>query len=56
MKTKMKLERDTKGTFVYATMDEDEKSAPIRSLYISRSAIKGDAPAEITVEIKEIGK
>lgn len=56
MKTKMKLDRETKGTFVYATMDEDEKAAPIRSLYISRSAIKGDAPAEITVEIKEIGK
>lgn len=56
MKTKMKLDRETKGTFVYATMDDDEKSAPIRSLYISRSAIKGDAPETITVEIKEVGK
>jgi hypothetical protein len=56
MKTKMKLGRDTKGTYVYETMDEDAKSAPIRSLYIARSAIKGDAPEEITIEIKEIGK
>lgn len=54
MKTKMKLERDTKGTYVYSTTEEDAKAAPIRSLYITRGAIKGDAPEEITVEIKEI--
>jgi hypothetical protein len=52
MKIKMKLGRDTKGTFVYKNEDED---AAIPSLYIKKSAIKkGDAPKEITVEIPEI--
>lgn len=51
MKIKMKLERDTKGTFVYKNSDDD---ASIPSLYIKKSAVSGEAPAEITVEIKEI--
>jgi hypothetical protein len=51
MKTKLKLERDTKGTNVYKNDSDD---APIPSLYIKKSAFKGDAPKEITVEIKEI--
>lgn len=51
MKIKMKLGRDTKGTFVYKNDDED---AAITSLYIKRGAVKGDAPKDITVEIKEI--
>lgn len=52
MQTKMKLGRDTKGTFVYKNEDDD---APIPSLYIKKTAIKkGDAPKEITIEIKEI--
>jgi hypothetical protein len=51
MKTKLTLERDTKGTFVYKN---DEDNAPIRSLYISRSAVKGEAPKSITIEIKEL--
>lgn len=52
MKIKMKLGRDTKGTFVYKNDDED---AAIPSLYIKKSAIKkGDAPETINVEIPEI--
>lgn len=51
MKIKMKLGRDTKGTHVYKC---DEDNAAIPSLYIKKTAIKGDAPAEITVEIKEL--
>lgn len=49
MKIKMNKKRDTKGTFVYGN---DEDGAAIRSLYITKSAVKGDAPDEITVEIK----
>ena len=51
MKIKMKKARDTKGTFVYKNDDAD---ASIPSLYIKKSAISGEAPEEITVEIKEI--
>lgn len=51
MKTTLKLERDTKRTNVYKN---DEDDAPIPSLYIAKSAFKGDAPKTITVEIKEI--
>lgn len=51
MKIKMKLGRDTKGTNVYKN---DADDAAIPSLYIKKSAFKGEAPAEITVEIKEI--
>jgi len=52
MKTTLKLERETKGTFVFKN---DEDDAPIPSLYVKKSAFKkGDAPKTITVEIKEI--
>lgn len=51
MKIKMTKNRDTKGTFVYKN---DEDGSAIRSLYITKSAVKGDPPEEITVEIKEI--
>lgn len=51
MKIKMKKARDTKGTFVYKN---DDDGAAIRSLYINKSAVGDEAPAEITVEIKEI--
>lgn len=51
MKIKMTKDRDTKGTFVYKNNDE---GAAIPSLYIKKSAFSGDAPDEITVEIKEI--
>lgn len=51
MKVKMTKERDTKGTFVYKN---NEDGAAIPSLYIKKSSVTGDPPAEITVEIKEI--
>ena len=51
-KTTLVKGRDTKGTFVYATTDEDPKAAPIRSLYISRTAFKGDPPEKITVTVE----
>ena len=47
----MTLGRDTKGTFVYKDESDD---APIPSLYIKKSSVKGDAPKSITVEIAEI--
>lgn len=51
MKCKLKHEKTTKNTEVFKNNDA---GAPISSLYIQKSAIKGDAPEEITVEIKEI--
>lgn len=51
MKTKLKLERETKGTFVFK---DDAADAPIPSLYLKKSAVEGEAPKEITLEIKEI--
>lgn len=51
MKIKMKKARDTKNTEVYKNEADD---AAIPSLYIKKSAFKGEAPDEITVEIKEI--
>lgn len=50
MKTTLKLERETKGTFVFKN---DEDNAPIPSLYIKKSAFKDGAPKAITVEVKE---
>lgn len=51
MKTSLKLDRETKGTFVYK---DDTPNAPIPSVYIKKSAFSGDAPESITIEIKEI--
>lgn len=51
MKIKMEKARDTKGTYVYKN---DEDGAAIRSLYITKGAVSGDAPDSITVEIKEL--
>ena len=51
VKIKMTKSRDTKGTYVYKN---DDDGAAIRSLYITKSAIKDEAPAEITVDIKEL--
>jgi hypothetical protein len=51
MKIKLKLERETKGTYVYKN---DDDGAAIPSLYIKKASVKGDAPKEITVEISEI--
>ncbi len=48
LKVKMTKDRDTKGTYVYKS---DEDGTAIRSLYITKSAVAGDAPAEITVSI-----
>lgn len=50
MKTTMKLERETKGTFVFKN---DEDNAPIPSLYIKKSAFSDGAPKSIIVEVKE---
>lgn len=50
IKTTLTKARDTKGTFVYKN---DADNAPIRSLYITKSAFKGDAPEEITLTIEE---
>lgn len=51
MKTKLRKDRETKGTFVFKN---DEDNAPIPSLYIKKSAFKDGAPNEITIEIKEV--
>lgn len=51
MKITMTKARDTKGTYVYKN---DDDGAAIRSLYITKSAVKDEAPASITVEIKEL--
>lgn len=48
--TKLKKERDTKNTYVFKN---DADNAPIPSLYIAKSAFKGDAPDAITVTVKE---
>lgn len=48
---KMTKSRDTKGTYVYSA---DVEGSGIRSLYIEKEAVDGDAPAAITVVIAEI--
>lgn len=47
-KTEMNWERDTKGTHVYKSEDDD---APIRSLYITKGALSDPAPKTITVTV-----
>ena len=52
MKTTLTHDRDTKGTRVYKNADPD---APIPSVYIKNAAFKkGDPPATLTIEIKEL--
>jgi hypothetical protein len=46
--TTLKQGRDTKNTFVYKNETDD---APIPSLYIKKTAFKGDAPETITVTV-----
>jgi hypothetical protein len=47
--TKLTKARDTKGTFVYKN---DAQDAAIPSLYIKKTAFKGDAPETITITIE----
>jgi hypothetical protein len=47
-KTTLKFERETKGTYVYSA--GDDPTAPAKTLYITKSAVKGAAPGEITLE------
>lgn len=50
IKTKLRKDRDTKGTFVYKNSETD---APIPSLYIKKGAFgKDEAPDEIELTIK----
>lgn len=50
VKTKLRKDRDTKGTFVFKNGDTD---APIPSLYIKKGAFgKEEAPDEIEITIK----
>ena len=46
---KLTKARDTPGTYVYK---DDADNAPIRSLYITKSAFTGDAPESITLTIE----
>lgn len=46
---KLTKARDTKGTYVYK---DDAADAPIRSLYITKGAIEGDAPETITLTLE----
>jgi hypothetical protein len=48
---KMTKKRDTKGTWVYGNEDD---GALIRSLYLTKTAVDGEPPAEITVSIAGI--
>lgn len=53
----MKLIRDTKGTYVYAQVDNDKnlverKNSQVPTLYIMRTAFLGtEVPIKITVKI-----
>lgn len=48
--TKLTKARDTKGTYVYKN---EEDNAPVPSLYIKKSAFKGDPPESIKLIIEE---
>lgn len=50
---KLKLTKETKGTFVYSC-DESQENAGIRTLYVSKSAVPSGAkaPAFITVTVE----
>ena len=50
IKVNMKMSRDTKGTFVYK---DDTDNTPVPSIYIRKSAFKGEAPKQITLTIEE---
>lgn len=50
IKVTLTKSRDTKGTFVYK---DDSDNTPVPSLYIRKSAFKGDAPEQITLTIEE---
>ena len=45
---KMSWTKSTKGTHVYAN---DEPDAPVSSIYIKRSGLPSEAPANITLTI-----
>ncbi len=51
---KLQFSKETKGTVVFATQDED---APITVLYIRKSALNGGAPPKsITVNVDSSSK
>lgn len=48
--TRMKLTRETKGTYVYSN---DADDAPIPTLYIKKGAFEGEAPKKVRIVIAE---
>lgn len=50
IKVNLTKARDTKGTFVYK---DDSDNTPVPSIYIRKSAFKGEAPERITLTIEE---
>ena len=48
---KMSLERETKGTFVYAEDGKIKKEYKIGKLYIMKCAVEGEAPKNIEVSV-----
>lgn len=50
---KMGVEKETKNTYVYSEIVEDEESTPsIKTLYVAKAAIGETAPETITVKIE----
>jgi hypothetical protein len=47
---KLKLSKETLGTFVYATK---EAGAHVKSVYVSKSAFEGAAPAALMLTLEE---
>ena len=45
----LKFSKETKGTFVYKTDDED---SPISSLYLMKSHMPSEAPKKVTVTVE----
>lgn len=48
LKVKLTLSKSTPGTHVYSTSDAQ---APVKSVYIAKSAITGEPPKEVTLTI-----
>lgn len=46
----MNLHKETKGTFVYSADDEE---APVKTVYVAKSAFSNGAPDSITLTLTE---
>jgi len=50
----MELEKETKNTYRYATLSENQEAAPVKTIYVQKATLPEEPPKRIRVTVSEI--